>query len=83
MECPYIKRDFTPDPRFNKPINYRDWGGSQDYVFYDHDDGFGKIAHVQFCQFKGRGRDVFKCMNEATWRNCITYRLRHAMVQSP
>jgi len=73
MECPYIKRDFTPDPNFNVPINDRDLGGSVDYVFYDHDDGFGKITRVQFCQLSGRKRDVFQCLNESRWKSCPHY----------
>ena len=69
MECPYINRSLTPD-RFNVSINYRDLGGTEDYVFYDHDDGFGKITRVQFCKLIGRKRDVFQCLNESEWRNC-------------
>ena len=70
MECPYIERNLLPNPRFNVPINYRDLGGLEDYVFYDHDDGFGRITRVQFCKLCGRKRDVFECLNENEWRNC-------------
>ena len=73
MECPFIKRDFVPDPTFNKPIDYADLGGSEHYVFYDHDDGFGGITRVQFCQLIGRKRDVFECLNESEWRRCGHY----------
>lgn len=73
MECPNIDRSFTPDPKFNKPINYRDFGGNEDYVFYDHDDGVGKITRVQFCKKCGRKRDVFECLNESEWQNCTHY----------
>ncbi len=76
MECPLIDRSFTPTPvELNKPLNYKDLGGNEDYVFYDHDDGFGKITRVQFCQQAGRTRDVFRCLNENEWRNCTYYSL--------
>ena len=68
-ECPCINREIVPGP-FNKPLNYRDMGGPVDYVFYDHDDGFGEITRVQFCKHIGRKRDVFECLNESEWRNC-------------
>lgn len=73
MECPFVKRDFVPDPNFNKAIDYADLGGNQHYVFYDHDDGFGKITCVQFCQLIGRKRDVFECLNENEWYACPHY----------
>lgn len=70
-ECPFINRSFTPSPeKFNKAINYKDLGGPEDYIFYDHDDGFGKVTRVQFCQLIGRKRDVFQCYNESEWRAC-------------
>lgn len=72
MECPLIDRDTLPNPAFNRPINYGDLGGV-DYVFYDHDDGFGEIARVQFCQLIGRKRDIFQCLNESEWRECPHY----------
>ena len=74
MECPFVDRSFTPHPEFNKAIDYKDLGGSVNYVFYDHDDGFGKITRVQFCQLIGRKRDVFQCMNESRWRQCSHFR---------
>jgi len=74
VECPQIDRSFTPTPVvFNKPLNYKDFGGNEDYVFYDHDDGFGKITRVQFCQHVGRVRDVFRCLNESEWKQCPYY----------
>lgn len=69
MECPFVDRRMVPD-QFNKAVNYRDLGGSEDYIFYDHDDGFGKITCVQFCKLIGRKRDVFQCLNESEWRSC-------------
>lgn len=69
MECPFINRSLKPDP-FNTPINYKDLGGPVDYIFYDHDNGFGRIARVQFCELIGRKRDVFQCLNESEWKRC-------------
>ncbi len=75
-ECPFVDRSFTPNPKFNKPLNYQDFGSAQDYVYYDHDDGFGKITRVQFCRLIGRKRDVFQCMDESEWSVCPRYRSR-------
>ena len=72
-ECPFIARDFVPDPQFNVPVNYKDLGGESDYIFYDHSDGFGTITRVQFCSLVGRKKDVFQCYNESEWRACIIY----------
>lgn len=75
MECPLIYRDIEPNPAFiafNVPINYRDLGGT-DYIFYDHDDGSGKITRVQFCTLIGRKRDILQCLNEGEWRKCPHY----------
>ncbi len=69
-ECPFVNRSFTPDPKFNVAINYRDLGGSEDYVFYDHENAFGEISRVQFCKKVGRKRDVFQCLNESEWKRC-------------
>lgn len=69
MECPFIDREMVVDERINKPMNYSDFGGA-DYVFYDHDDGFGNVTRVQFCQLIGRKRDIFQCLNESEWRRC-------------
>ena len=66
-ECPFIDRR-VPDPNFNKSLTYPTPEG--DYIFYDHDDGFGKITRVQFCQLCGRKRDIFECFNESEWRRC-------------
>jgi hypothetical protein len=74
MECPCIDRSFTPDPEFNEPVTYRRLDGSEEYVFYKHDDGTGKITRVQFCRFIGRKRDVFECLNEGEWKRCPYYR---------
>ena len=74
MECPRIDRNFTPDPSFNRAWNYKtDFGGREDYVFYDHYDGQGGVVRVQYCQLIGRKRDVFQCMNESEWRQCPYY----------
>ena len=53
MECPYINKNIILD-KYNKPINYKDVGGSVDYTYYKHDDGFGGISLVQFCNLMGR-----------------------------
>jgi hypothetical protein len=76
MECPFVNRSFTPDPAHNTPVVYRPLGGTEaeDYIFYDHDDGTGKISRVQFCQLIGRKRDVFECLNESEWTRCRHYR---------
>lgn len=75
MQCPFIDKR-TPNPDFNKPVNYRDFGGGEDYVFYDHDDGFGRITRVQFCQKIGRKKDIFQCLNESEWKACPHYRVQ-------
>jgi len=77
MECPYINKSITED-EFNKPINYKDIGGSVDYIFYEHNDGFGQITNVQFCKKAGRKKDVFECLNEDEWRYCFYYFLIQA-----
>ena len=76
MECPYIERDIVPS-KFNKPVNYSEYGGA-DYVFYDHDDGFGEISRVQFCKLIGRKRDVFQCFNENEWKSCHHFVIQEA-----
>ena len=76
MECPYVDRSFTPDPKFNTPISYKALGSSAEYIFYDHEDGFGKITRVQFCQLIGRKRDVFECLNENEWKQCPYFKSR-------
>ncbi len=73
MECPHICKDIIKN-RFNKPINYKDMGGSVDYIFYDHTDPAGDITRVQFCQRIGRKKDVFECLNENEWKNCYAYK---------
>ncbi len=84
-ECPFVKRSCTPNRQFNVAINYQDLGGAEDYVFYDHDDGFGKITRVQFCKLIGRKRDVFQCLNEQEWQVCPHYQIykRHDLTNSP
>ena len=72
MECPFIDKNIVAN-EFNIPINYKDLGGSVDYIFYDHDDGFGKISRVQFCKKIGRKKDVFECLNENEWKVCRAY----------
>ena len=70
-QCPFIAK-FTPTPaELNVPVEYKTADGGI-YTFYRHDDGFGKITQVQFCERIGRKRDVFECLNE--WRNCYAYR---------
>ena len=73
MECPFIDRESKYESKLNKPMNYADQGGSQDYVYYEHLDPDGVISLVQFCKGKGRKRDVFECMNEGEWKACSTY----------
>jgi hypothetical protein len=68
MECPNI--DKSPKDEFNRSVNYKDLGGSVDYVFYDHVDAYGKVTMVQFCRKIGRKRNVFQCLNEDEWRQC-------------
>lgn len=79
MECPFIDKR-PPDPKFNKPINYRELGG-EDYIFYDHDDGFGETAWVQFCLKIGRKKDIFQCFNESEWKVCPYYRIQRNMIE--
>ena len=73
MECPHISKGIVAD-KFNKPVNYEDFGGI-DYVFYDHTDPDGKIISVQFCQLVGRKKDVFECLNENEWQNCQAFNI--------
>jgi len=73
MECPHISKDIVPD-KFNKPIHYKDLSGTVDYVYYEHNDGFGLISRVQFCNRMGRKKDVFECLNENEWKNCYAYK---------
>ena len=70
-ECPNVKRDLVPNPLFNVPMTYKRLDGvGGEYVYYQHDDGFGKITNVQFCQRIGRVRDVFRCLNPSEWSQC-------------
>ncbi len=78
MECPYIDKSIEPSA-FNKPLNYKDFGGDTDYAFWDHDDGFGKITRVQFCTRIGRKTDVFECFNENEWKHCHAYSLNWSL----
>ena len=71
MECPNIDNTI-PESEINKPINYKEFGGS-DYIFYDHTDPDGVISRVQFCKRIGRKKDVFECLNESEWKNCSVY----------
>ena len=71
MECPNIDKSIKD--KFNTPINYKDLGGSVDYIFYDHTDPVGNITRVQFCKKIGRKRDVFECLNENEWKQCPHY----------
>ena len=73
MECPNIDKGIIED-KFNKKINYKDFGGS-DYVFYDHIDPYGEVTRVQFCKKIGRKKDVFKCLNENEWKSCPYYKV--------
>jgi hypothetical protein len=75
-ECPFIDRSFIPDPSFNVPVSYENDLGT--YFFYQHDDGFGEISNVQFCQLIARKRDVFECLNKSEWENCVYCRGRLA-----
>ena len=72
MECPHIDKDIKENA-YNKAINYKDFGGPVDYIFYDHKDPCGEITRVQFCQKIGRKKDVFECFNENEWRNCRAF----------
>ena len=74
MECPLINRSFTPIEEYNKRCEYSPLGSDEVYVYYEHDDGFGKKSKVQFCQLIGRKRDIFQCFNESEWKRCPRYR---------
>lgn len=71
MECPNIDKSI-PASEINKPLNYKDFGGT-DYVFFDHTDPVGAITRVQFCKKMGRKKDVFECLNENEWKACYAY----------
>ena len=74
MECPNIDKEIVKD-KFNNPINYKDFGGPVDYIFYDHRDPYFKtITRVQFCKKIGRKKDVFECLNENEWKECYAYK---------
>lgn len=79
-KCPFIVHESEIVKEGNRRINYADFGGC-DYIFYDHDDGFGKITRMQFCQLIGRKQDVFECLNESEWRNCYAYRVMIMMAR--
>lgn len=77
-ECPYVDRSFTPFPaQLNRAITYPCQDGTE-YVFCEHDDGFGALSKVQFCQLMGHKRDVFGCLNESEWRLCPYYKHKTA-----
>ena len=73
MKCPFITNPENIERNFNKAINYKSSSG-EDYIFFDHDDGFGKITRVQFCNLLGRKKDVFECFNESEWKECYAYK---------
>ncbi len=73
-ECPFIDRENDYESEFNRPLNYSDFGGSCDYIYYEHIDPGGKTSLVQFCKLMGRVRDVFQCLNENEWKACWTYK---------
>ena len=73
MKCPYIVPEKEISTDYNILRNYTDFGGC-DYVFWDHDDGYGHITRVQYCQKVGRKRDVFECLNESEWHSCPHYK---------
>jgi len=75
MKCPFITNPKNIERNFNKAINYKDLGGKEDYIFFDHNDGVGNISRVQFCNLIGRKRDVFECLNEEEWKNCFAYKM--------
>ncbi len=81
-ECPYVDHSFTPDPTWNEPVEYSPIGSDEVYIYYRHDDGFGKITNVQFCQICGRVRDVFRCLNKPEWQACPHYQVRKMQVAS-
>lgn len=74
MQCPFVTDPKKIERNFNKAINYKDLGGKEDYIFFDHDDGVGNISRVQFCNLIGRKRNVFECLNEEEWKNCYAYK---------
>lgn len=74
MECPLIDKSISSS-KFNRPVNYKDLGGPVSYIFYDHNDGFGNVSRVQYCQQIGRKKDVFECLNENEWKKCRAYKL--------
>lgn len=71
-ECPFIDRGIDPNPKFNKKRVFR-FDNGYEYVYYEHDDGFGKIYPAQFCQLVGRKRDVFQCVNIVERETCYAY----------
>jgi hypothetical protein len=74
MECSYIDRDQTPNPAFNKPVDYVRSDNGFVYRYYRHDDGQGDTYNCQFCKLIGRKRDVFECLNPSEWKACWYYR---------
>ena len=72
-ECPYIMRDEVPNSDFNELKTFTTNTGEQ-YVFYIHNNGYGKKTKVQFCTKIGRKQDVLECLNESEWRACSAYR---------
>jgi len=78
-QCPFVVPESEIAKEGNKRVNYSDFGGCE-YIFYDHDDGFGTVTRVQFCELIGRKRDVFECLNESEWHACIHYRNKMAAV---
>lgn len=76
-QCPFILPESEVAKGGNERVNYADFGGAQ-YIFYDHNDGFGEITRVQFCKLIGRKKDVFQCFNESEWHTCTAYRSKEA-----
>ena len=74
MKCPFVTNPELIDRTFNKEINYKDLGGKEDYIFFDHDDPDGNVTRVQFCELIGRKTDIFECLNEKEWKNCNVYK---------
>lgn len=72
-QCPFITPPEQIEDTFNTVLNYRDLGGCQDYIFFDHDDMQGTLTRVQFCQYIGRKLDPFQCMNPGEWKHCYVY----------
>ena len=77
MQCPNITNPSEIAENFNKPINYKDLGGKQDYIFFEHTAPDGKVSNVQMCDLVGRKTDVFECLNENEWKACIHYRIKN------